>query len=340
MVVVGGGLAGRAVASAMTGRCPLIWADSPSPESATPAAQALLANPMMSQKANPVWRAREAMEALGEWHSEHGVEPVARGVLRPARDWKQMDIFRGRSERHADLASYHSQAESRERWPFLHAPHGTLFVPSGLAFRPEDFRSPSPSRAWKLTGFAEAAGEVTSTFETPDGPGTVRSGVLVLAMGSALATMPGTASLPLHPIKGQTAHTPVRLPERAPCISGGGYTVPVPDGTVVGSTFEHQFEDPHPNPAAARDLVARAANNLPLLADAPVDRMRAGVRVTVPGTRLPMVGPLPGHSRVWIVTGLGSKGLLMSALIRRHFADWLAAPDSIPHEIRVRERSA
>ena len=50
--------------------------------------------------------------------------------------------------------------------------------------------------------------------------------------------------------------------------------------------------------------------------------LRAGVRVTVPGIRLPMVGPVPGFERVWIFTGFGAKGLLTAPLRARFGIDF------------------
>jgi glycine oxidase len=66
---------------------------------------------------------------------------------------------------------------------------------------------------------------------------------------------------------------------------------------------------------------------------------RAGVRVTVPRThspqRLPLVGPLTGRRRVWVFTGLGSKGLLTAPLLARDLGSWLEAPERIPAEVRT-----
>jgi glycine oxidase len=75
---------------------------------------------------------------------------------------------------------------------------------------------------------------------------------------------------------------------------------------------------------------------LPALNEAAVIGESAGVRVNVPGTRLPMLGPLPGRTRVWIFTGLGSKGLLMAPLLGRELSGYLDSSTPIPAEIRVR----
>ena len=77
---------------------------------------------------------------------------------------------------------------------------------------------------------------------------------------------------------------------------------------------------------------------LPILQDATVLDATAGVRVTVPGTRLPMLGPLPDRSCIWIFTGLGSKGLLMAPLLARDLPAFFEKPETIPPEVRVKRR--
>ena len=114
----------------------------------------------------------------------------------------------------------------------------------------------------------------------------------------------------------------------------------MPEGNtlIVGSSYERDFSDLEPSDAQSRKILAKAARMLPGLRDATVLNASAGVRVTVPGTRLPMLGPLPGHRNVWIFTGLGSKGLLMAPLLARDLPAFFDAPETIPAEIRVATR--
>src|SRR5690606_17277967 len=70
-----------------------------------------------------------------------------------------------------------------------------------------------------------------------------------------------------------------------------------------------------PDPAQSEALRAKAARLLPPLSMTPVLDAQAGVRVTVPGTRLPLLGPLPGRPTAWVFTGLGAKGLLTAPVL-------------------------
>ncbi len=74
----------------------------------------------------------------------------------------------------------------------------------------------------------------------------------------------------------------------------------------------------------------------PLFSELSVRDARAGVRVTVPGSYLPMLGPLPDADRVWLFTGLGSKGLLMAPMLAAELPGYLSGSSPIPDEIRPR----
>ena len=168
--------------------------------------------------------------------------------------------------------------------------------------------------------------------------GTIEAGRLLLALGDGFQAFPALAALPLHRVKGQTIRlaTPDGFPLEAPALSGEGYVVPTPDGLVVGATFEHDFADPAPTVQASRSLRQRAARMLPSLAVAPILDARAGVRVTVPRVRLPLLGPLPGEEHIWVFTGLGAKGLLTAPLLARRLPAWLADPAGVPAEVSTR----
>jgi glycine/D-amino acid oxidase-like deaminating enzyme len=59
------------------------------------------------------------------------------------------------------------------------------------------------------------------------------------------------------------------------------------------------------------------------------------VRVYAPDSNLPIVGPLPDHTRCWAFTGLGSKGLLTAPLIADALPRYLAHPTQIPSALQV-----
>ena len=145
----------------------------------------------------------------------------------------------------------------------------------------------------------------------------------------------------LHPLKGQVA-TLERPPgtESLPHGSAaGGYVVWRDGEAIVGTTYEHDFEHDDPDEGIGRALRAQTAETVPGLADARIASVASGIRVTVPGTRLPCVGPVPGHERIWTHTGLGAKGLLMGPFVATRLGVWLQHPDRIPADFPPRERT-
>ena len=147
-------------------------------------------------------------------------------------------------------------------------------------------------------------------------------------------------ALNLHALKGQTVRVarPDALPRGLIPLSGQGYVVPEQDTLIVGSSYEHDFADLAPSDEQTRQILAKASWMLPGLQEAAVLDATAGVRVTVPGARLPMLGPLPGRSRIWIFTGLGSKGLLMAPLLARNLPSFFEHPETILPEVGVKQR--
>ncbi|MBT8399721.1 MAG: FAD-dependent oxidoreductase, partial [Rhodothermia bacterium] len=167
---------------------------------------------------------------------------------------------------------------------------------------------------------------------------------IILAVGAGFRHIDGIPPLNLHLVKGQTVSidrtaTPYSQSD-IPHIAGRGYVVSGSSRFTIGSSYQHDFADLAPNPRASEEILDRARANLPLLTAVDEIKEAAGIRDNVPGTRLPMVGPLPGADRIWIFTGLGSKGLLMAPLIARDLPSYLETPGRIPVQTRVAELPA
>lgn len=166
----------------------------------------------------------------------------------------------------------------------------------------------------------------------------IRGGRIILALGRGYARFPELECLRLHQIKGQTIRLskPPDLPPDLPHLAGRGYVAHDGGELVAGSTYEHEFDHLEPTERQTRAILAKTSRMLPALIESDVLEARAGVRVTVPGIRLPMVGPLPGRRNIWIFTGFGAKGLLTAPLAARELPAYFADPERIPPETRVR----
>jgi glycine/D-amino acid oxidase-like deaminating enzyme len=87
---------------------------------------------------------------------------------------------------------------------------------------------------------------------------------------------------------------------------------------IIGATYEHQYQNDQPNlEQAALELLPKAAALYPPIDKAQVLLAKAALRVTTPN-HLPLVAKI--SPKEWIITGLGSKGLLYHGLYAKKLA--------------------
>ncbi|MBS0621457.1 MAG: FAD-dependent oxidoreductase [Verrucomicrobia bacterium] len=132
-----------------------------------------------------------------------------------------------------------------------------------------------------------------------------------------LCTGAGAAAfkhLKITPIKGQILRLawPQAIPPPQIPIIGAKYLVMEGDTCLVGATYEREFADPEPDIAVAKALILPYIEALyPALKGAEVLQCLAGVRASAPGHYPPIICEL--EPRLWVLTGLGSRGLLLHA---------------------------
>ena len=349
-IIAGAGLAGACAAFSLGTTHSVLLLDTRTPASGASGISAGLANPLMARRARPVWQHDAALRALHQMLALTGASSLFQGpaILRPAVDAKQVDFFQDAARAHPMHASWWSHGALREAYPAVRTPHGGLLVHTGGAVEiprmvkaviAEACRQGATFRPHhRVTHWSTEAGSVTVRVETEVGACEVRGGRLILALGSGSRHLRALQSMNLHYVKGQTVHLPPFLEPAFvdyPHLAGRGYVVFAPDRTVVGSSYEHSFSDDAPSSIQTGRILSKASSMLPALSSAPIQETQAGIRVNVPGTRLPMLGPLPGQPHVWVFTGLGSKGLLLAPLLALRLLGYIKDPASIPLEIRV-----
>lgn len=182
---------------------------------------------------------------------------------------------------------------------------------------------------------------------------------LVLACGAALGSFEQTRSLPLVSARGQLSRFALRAGSPVPrcIINGKHYLIPAGDTIVVGATFERDVDHSHVraedhalNLAGLRSMVPAVQVHDKALSG------RAGVRATTPD-RLPIAGPVPDMDRVdeayadlkhgrphehypalpchpglYLLGGLGSRGIVTAPMAAEWLADLLMKEDDDPFE--------
>ncbi|MGB1375455.1 MAG: NAD(P)/FAD-dependent oxidoreductase [Rhodothermales bacterium] len=305
-----------------------------------------LINPMMARKGRPAWMAAEALDALEALGVDtyHCLPHHDVPLYRPARDTSQADAFREQALANPTLGRFREADTVAAGLDYLRAPFGVLEVLRGAAVNLE-----ATATAWlgdtevNLIDPDWQAEDLGDGVRVHTSRGEFRAARLLLCMGAGMLTHPLTRTLKLQGIKGQLIRLEkaAALPERLPPLSGIAYLVDAGDGSVwVGSTFERDWASLETTPEGRLQLQERAAEVIPALRGARVLEHRAAQRITVPGTRLPMLGSLYTDSNIWVFTGLGSKGMLYAALFGSRIPVFFNNPEAIPAMCRVVHRSA
>ena len=141
--------------------------------------------------------------------------------------------------------------------------------------------------------------------------------------------------LGLKPVRGQADWV-----EGAPAPTAaawGGYVAPTPDGFLFGATHDRGETGTEARPESSADNRRRLADRLPVLAARIAElptRSRAAVRATT-ADRLPLTGEIaPG---LFVLTGLGSRGLCLAPLLGEHLAAVMSgAPSPLPSGLVTR----
>jgi glycine oxidase len=349
VVIAGAGIAGACAALALAADRSVHIVEADRPAAGASGAAAGLVNPLMGRKAKAVWQIDEALGAFEAVLETAEADSLFRpgGVLRPTVEDKQVSFFQDAVDRHPEFATWLPADVVRERFPDVRTAGGALHIPRGGAVDVPALveamldaardRNATVDTGVCVTGWEETGNAIRVHTESADGaPVTITAGHLLLAVGQGFPAFDALTGLGLYGVKGQTLR--VRRPDGlGPLLpmSGRGYIVPNGDTLVLGSSYQHDFDDLSPSNDATQYIQQKTAQMLPGVDTACVLDVQVGVRVYAPHSNLPIVGPLPDHARCWAFTALGSKGLLTAPRIADALPRYLAAPEQIPPALQV-----
>lgn len=131
-------------------------------------------------------------------------------------------------------------------------------------------------------------------------------------------------NIPVHPLKGEIVRVePVGEPLEQDFSGAGSSLYMRADGLVwVGATEAEEGFDKEPTEAAKKKLLDGAFRIMPSLANARIARHTACLR-PVTADWLPIVGKVPGWDNVYLATGAGKKGILISPGMGKATADFI-----------------
>lgn len=239
---------------------------------------------------------------------------VSSGLLRPAISDSQKLDFQICADKHADVEWLTSEQVQKSVPGICNYPG--ILIKSAITVYP-DLYLRGLSSACILNGMHIEKEAITALRELDD------FDTIIIAAGAQTLSFPGCESFRLSLIKGQIVELawPANLPPLPLPLSSQAYIVMNRDhkSCIIGSTYERGFTSDGPDLSIALDeILPKAASIIPDLASAKVLGARAGVRVSAPD-HMPLIKQI--SSKIWIFTGLGSKGLLYHALYAKRLAD-------------------
>jgi len=166
--------------------------------------------------------------------------------------------------------------------------------------------------AKEVTGLKTSGGRVTGVLLEDD---EVDCDAVVVATGPWTG---GPADwlgikIPVHPLKGEIVRVePVGDPLEQDFAGAGSSLYMRADGLIwVGATEADEGFDLQPTEAAKKKLLDGAIKTMPSLANARISKHTTCLR-PVTADWLPIVGKTPGWDNVYMATGAGKKGILIS----------------------------
>jgi len=141
--------------------------------------------------------------------------------------------------------------------------------------------------------------------------------VIVAAGSWSLNLLPEQIHPLIKPFKGQVVILKGPVENRLVCMVSTNNDVdivPRRDGEIlVGTSMEDRGFDINPTAKVSIEIMSRAFEVVPALAEYPIIGSRAGIRPCT-STRLPVIGPHPHHPNVIFATGHCQDGILLSPI--------------------------
>ena len=214
---------------------------------------------------------------------------------------------------------------------------GGLWMRDAMAVHPAAILAAWLGEADRITATVERIEAGRAGWRLFDGAGAllVEADVVVIAAGWGAAGL--RPDLSLAPVRGQADW--VEGVGTGP-VAWGGYAAPTGEGLLFGATHDRGETVDGPSAAASVRNLETVAARLPALAAriaaaGPV-RSRTAVRATTPD-RLPLAGAVPGAEGLFVLGGLGSRGLCAAPLLAEHVAALATgAPSPMPAGLAAR----
>lgn len=233
-------------------------------------------------------------------------KPVARqeGLLRIALSEKQLTDFYQSSEKYQEVR-WMSAAETTAKIPYL-SPHPGIFISESITVD-------CPLYLEGLWQACQRRGARLEISKIDFSAQLNNFDCVVFALGAEVNDLL-TDPLPIKGIKGQILCTawPPSYPFPSCALNSQAYIIQEKANCIVGATYERDYKNSEPDmDRAYQEIMPKAAALIPALGETELLSCKAGIRASTPD-HMPLIKKL--DTKHWVITGMGSKGLLYHAL--------------------------
>jgi hypothetical protein len=182
--------------------------------------------------------------------------------------------------------------------------------------------------------------DYNSLIKTPEGLSyeSIQAKHIVFTEGFGIHKNPYFKKLPLEGTKGEliTIHAPQL--QLTPILKSSIFVIPMEgDHYLVGSTYEWTDKTNIPTSEAKSQLLEKLERLV--TCDFEVVNQRAGIRPTV-SDRRPLVGRHPNHQKMYVLNGLGTRGVLIAPAMAEALYAFIETDAPLPEEIDISRFSA
>ncbi len=273
-----------------------------------------LLHPYAGAHAKLNWRGVEGFQAtqkllqVAECSLGRAVHAKNQGILRLALTVEQKSDFRRSVEKYPSDNKWLEIADCQTLVPGC-APFPGLWIPKGITVYSRLYLQGLWLACQRLgVEFEQRSISSLSDTKTFD--------ITVVTAGAETLLLPELTSLPLGLVKGQVLELawPPGLPPLSCSLNSHIYLAMTANQTscLAGATYERDDRESKTNlTRASEEILPKVGQLFPPLVHSPILACYAGLRATTPQHR-PLIKRL--SSSQWVLTGMGSKGLLYHAL--------------------------
>ena len=192
----------------------------------------------------------------------------------------------------------------------------------------------------QMNQYISATFDYEALIQTPEGLcyESIQAKHIVFTEGFGIHKNPYFKQLPLEGTKGELITIYAPQLQLTPILKSSIFVIPMEgDHYLVGSTYEWTDKTNIPTSEAKSQLLEKLERLV--TCDFEVVNQRAGIRPTV-SDRRPLVGRHPNHQKMYVLNGLGTRGVLIAPAMAEALYAFIETDAPLPEEIDISRFSA